>query len=67
MKKIGIISLFDFRNMNYGNKLQTYALNYYLRHHYPKYNVESLYFRNFLDSKDKNLCMLFVINNSILL
>lgn len=60
MKKIGIISLFDFRNMNYGNKLQTYALNYYLRHHYPKYNVESLYFRNFLDSKDKNLCMLFI-------
>ena len=55
MKKIAIISLFDFRNINYGNKLQTYALNYYLRTNYKNYQIESLYFRNLLEHKDKKL------------
>lgn len=44
MQKIGIISLFNLNNVNYGNRLQAYALNRYLRENFSQYYVESLYF-----------------------
>lgn len=40
--KIGIISEFNTETVNYGNHLQTYALNYYLRKHCNIEQVESL-------------------------
>lgn len=55
MKKIGIISLFNMTNVNYGNKLQAFALNYWLRNEFPKYKIETLYFSKINDRlKTKN-------------
>ena len=42
--KIGIISEFRTQTVNYGNNLQAYALNRYLRTHYPDNEVETLRF-----------------------
>lgn len=41
MKKIGIISELNFKSINYGNRLQAYALNSYIKRHYS-YDVHSL-------------------------
>ena len=46
MKKIAIISELALDNFNYGNRLQTYAFNYYLNSNYKKYKTESLFFTN---------------------
>lgn len=40
--KVGIISEFKFDTINYGNQLQAYALNYFLRNHLDIENVESI-------------------------
>lgn len=40
--KVGIISEFKFDTVNYGNQLQAYALNYFLRNHLGIENVESI-------------------------
>lgn len=40
--KIGIISEFSTHTVNYGNHLQAYALNYYLREYMNVENVESV-------------------------
>ena len=42
--KLGIISLFGLDNVNFGNRLQAYALNRYLRDIFPDEEVVSLYF-----------------------
>ena len=44
--KIGIISEFKIDTVNYGNNLQAYALNRYLRETFPEYVVQTLHFRN---------------------
>lgn len=44
MKKIGIISELNMHNVNYGNRLQAYALNKYLNENYKNIKTESLYF-----------------------
>ena len=62
MKKIGIISLFDISNMNYGNRLQTYALNKYLRNKFLTYDIESLYFCNIKRNIKNNNRLTFYIN-----
>lgn len=48
-KKIGIISCFDMQNVNYGNRLQAYALNVYLQKNFPQYDTTSLYFGKLKD------------------
>jgi hypothetical protein len=48
MKRIAIISQLNLDNVNYGNRLQAFALNYYLRNHYD-YEVRSI----ILNSKEK--------------
>lgn len=50
MKKIGIISQFNLETVNFGNRLQAFALNRYLSVHFPEYKTETLYF-NFYDKK----------------
>ena len=45
MKKIGIISELNMKNVNYGNRLQAFALNYYLNKYYNEYKTESLVFK----------------------
>ncbi len=40
--KIGIISEFSLHTVNYGNHLQAYALNQYLKKCYPDYTIESI-------------------------
>ena len=42
MKKIAIISELNLSNINYGNRLQAYALNEYLSEKYEEFNVYSL-------------------------
>ncbi len=46
MKKIAIISELAMNNFNYGNRLQSFALNHYLNNHYKNYITESLVFSN---------------------
>ena len=46
MKRIAIISELALGNFNYGNRLQSYALNYYLNNKYESINTESLIFLN---------------------
>ncbi len=48
--KIGIISEFKIDTVNYGNNLQAYALNKYLRDRFPGSVVETLYFKDRKDS-----------------
>ena len=40
--KVGIISEFKLDTVNFGNQLQAYALNYFLRNHLGIENVESI-------------------------
>lgn len=40
--KLGIITNYNQNTVNFGNVLQTYALNYYLTINYPKINVETV-------------------------
>lgn len=50
--KIGIITCFDLKNLNYGNRLQAYALNYYLNKVFDgSIEAETLYFQEFKDFK----------------
>ena len=44
-KKIAIITELTLNNLNYGNKIQAFALNYYLRKNYPDFHVETLLLR----------------------
>lgn len=39
---VGIITCFDLDNVNYGNRLQSYALNRYLTEEFPDYEIETL-------------------------
>ncbi|MDE6678081.1 MAG: polysaccharide pyruvyl transferase family protein [Ruminococcus sp.] len=58
-KKIGIISCFDMQNVNYGNRLQAYALNAYLQKNFPQYDTTSLYFGKLNDYlKTKNVSII---------
>ncbi len=49
--KIGIITCFDLKNVNFGNRLQTYALNAYLNNTFEDISAETLYFQSFKDFK----------------
>ena len=49
--KIGIITCFDLKNVNFGNRLQTYALNAYLNNIIEDVSAETLYFQDFKDFK----------------
>lgn len=49
--KIGIITCFDLKNVNFGNRLQTYALNAYLNNIFEDVSAETLYFQDFKDFK----------------
>lgn len=40
--KIGIVSLFNMKNVNYGNRLQAIALNSYLQEKFPDACIESI-------------------------
>lgn len=53
MRKVGIVSLFNLNNVNYGNRLQAYALNYYLGNNYTNLEVYSLLFSNLFEAKYK--------------
>lgn len=44
--KIAIISEFSKKTVNYGNNLQTYALNRYLHMKYPSIEVDTLWFQS---------------------
>lgn len=50
--KIGIISEFKIDTVNYGNNLQAYALNKYLRDRFSDHEVETIFFK---DDKSKHL------------
>lgn len=50
MKKIGIISEFNMRTVNYGNNLQAFALNWFINNKLEKYIAESIYFKDYMDS-----------------
>ena len=55
--KIGIVTCFNMKNVNYGNRLQAFALNRYLRNQSSDYHVETLQFSGFKSSlwtKDKH-------------
>ena len=54
MKKIGIISELNMDNVNYGNKLQAFALNRYLNNTF-KCEAESIIIDNKLDAKKSTL------------
>ena len=51
MLKVGIISLFDLVNLNYGNRLQAYALNRYINEYVNGVSAKTLYFNGFKDFK----------------
>ena len=40
--KLGIITNYNRKTVNFGNILQTYALNFYLRTTYANYDVETV-------------------------
>ncbi len=42
MKKIAIITELSLNSTNYGNNIQAYALNKYLRTYYKDYLVETI-------------------------
>ena len=42
MKKIAIITELSLNSTNYGNNIQAYALNKYLRNKYPDYSVQTI-------------------------
>ncbi len=43
--KIGIINVYNRDTINYGNVLQTYALNLFLRNTYPKAQIETILYK----------------------
>lgn len=43
--KVAIISEFQKQTVNYGNNLQTFALNHYIHMNYPSYKVDTLWFK----------------------
>ena len=43
-EKIGIITQLNLDNVNYGNRLQSFALNYYLNQNFTEFETESLIF-----------------------
>ncbi|MBR4909259.1 MAG: polysaccharide pyruvyl transferase family protein [Acidaminococcaceae bacterium] len=45
-KRIAIITELTLNNLNYGNRIQAFALNYYLRKNHPEFSVETLLLRN---------------------
>lgn len=50
--EIAVITCFDMKNLNYGNRLQAYALNYILNNLYSEYGkTTTLYFDDFKDFK----------------
>ena len=49
--KIGIITLFDLTNVNYGNRLQAYALNHFINTEINCEYAQTLYFKDFKDFK----------------
>ena len=51
MKKIGIITCLDLNNVNYGNRLQAFALNRYLCNEYGDDQVETVLFDRIRDYK----------------
>ena len=58
IKKLAIISEFSRNNANYGNRLQSVALNRYLLKRYPSCQIEYLYFdfyEKYLQTKRRNL------------
>lgn len=44
--KIAIITEFSFNTVNYGNHLQAYALNKYLRDEFPSYEINTIILKN---------------------
>lgn len=54
MKKIGIVSELNTDNVNYGNRLQSYALNYYINKNFDNSQAESLMFDQYDKSKITN-------------
>ena len=62
MKRIAIISELALGNFNYGNRLQSYALNYYLNNKYESINAESLIFLNRNKKKRTKITYQTVIN-----
>ena len=62
MKKIAIISELALNNFNYGNRLQAYALNYYLNNNYKNYNTESLVFTNSYKQKRTKITFQTLLN-----
>lgn len=44
--KIGIINMYSRNAVNYGNILQAYALNHYLRDKYPNADIETILWKN---------------------
>ena len=54
MKKVGIISELNMDNVNYGNKLQAFALNNYLNNTF-KCEAEAIIIDNKLDAKKTTL------------
>ena len=40
--KVGIVTNYNKNTVNYGNVLQTFALNYYLRSNYPLYDIVTI-------------------------
>ncbi len=61
--KIGIVTCFNMKNVNYGNRLQAFALNRYLRDKAPGADVETIRFadfRNYIRIKDKNILLYYL-------
>lgn len=65
MKKIGIISELNLNNTNYGNRLQAFALNYYLNNNYKEYQAYSLYFNIYDIKKNTKLYPTLIIKKII--
>lgn len=53
--KIGIISLFNMKNVNYGNRLQAMALSNYLKKYFPDAEVDSICFNDWGEQKVTNV------------
>lgn len=54
-KRIGIVSLFNMKNVNFGNRLQALALNQYLRVNLKETDVESICLNNWGAAKVTNM------------
>ena len=65
MKKIGIISELNLNNTNYGNRLQAFALNYYLNNNFNEYQTDSLYFNIYDVKKNTKLYPSLIVQKII--